>query len=283
MLAPLLGSLVNERTLLDDRPEISSCAFRFTQASGDVTRWQLDIWSTGAGNGQRSLVGTVITSAPGLGARTSRIVAIATVPGTVRWDVTATVFGQPSPTARAELQFSASNYMGCCGVEGVNDGMSTRPCCEGEPGPPGPQGDPGTPGTPGLNGAAILGSALLAVDSSTAAAAFADLLTVAVVTTGNVLGINASFSASHDLLLGLARGQFRVLVDGMAIAGAGVAPPVLDAPESGAITIARVVAPGPHTVKLQWARVAPGGTLLLIRPVTMPDDEHASLVVTGVP
>jgi hypothetical protein len=119
----------------------------------------------------------------------------------------------------------------------------------------------------------------LAADTSITSATFVDVITAAITTLGGTkLIITSSFALSNT---GANTGHhLRITVNGVAKRGCGLR--YVNSPAIAGV-IALVVtglAAGAHTVKLQ-ARVDPG--TLRIRPVTAPDDEHASLVVQEAP
>lgn len=119
----------------------------------------------------------------------------------------------------------------------------------------------------------------IAADATFTSATFVDVLTAAITTLGSTkLVINSSFALSNSSTN--TTHHFRITVDGVAKRGCGVR--YINAPGvAGAIALLVTgLAAGAHTVKLQ-ARVDSG--TLRIRPVTAPDDEHASLVVQEVP
>jgi len=126
------------------------------------------------------------------------------------------------------------------------------------------------------------------VDTQVASGVFVDLLTVNISTGAGFLLIDTSFSPALGPTPGgvfAANVYFRILLDGVAERGAAVgpftAPGTISEPQAGAITLRRPVAPGPHTVKLQWRTTV--GLTMFIRPVGAGvDKEHASLLVEEV-
>jgi hypothetical protein len=128
------------------------------------------------------------------------------------------------------------------------------------------------------SGATVLQSAFgeVTVDTSTTSNVFVDLITVPITTTGAILFLASSFAASPTGAAVAA--DFRLTLDGVPLRGAGLFMNT-GQPESGAIDYrATGLAPGAHTVKLQWR----SNSALLgvqIRPVTAPNTEHASLYV----
>jgi len=119
----------------------------------------------------------------------------------------------------------------------------------------------------------------VAVDTTTASAAFVDLLTVALTVEAGFLLIEASMGASLAVNVGTI--FFRITVDGVAQAGVSNSFTVVGDKHASAFSLRVDVAAGVRTVKLQW-RVASVLSTAQIRPVAQPDAEHASLVVSEV-
>jgi hypothetical protein len=193
--------------------------------------------------------------------------------------------GQTGATGAASTVTGPTGFTGPTGATGSTGasgvtGPTGRTGLTGPTGFTGPTGAASTvTGPTGAAGGAYIKSqgAELAVDSSTSSTAFADLVSVPITTTtGQVLLVWASFSASPVAVADAA--LFRITLDGVAQAGAGITMNVNN-PESGAITL-RIsgVALGAHTLVLQWRSSNPGFGVQ-IRPVTSPSSEHASLVV----
>lgn len=119
----------------------------------------------------------------------------------------------------------------------------------------------------------------VAADTSITSATFVDVLTAAITTLGGTkLLITCSFALSNSSAN--TTHHFRITVDGVAKRGAGVRYTNTPGAAGGIAIVVASVAAGAHTIKLQ-ARVDSG--TLRIRPVTAPDDEHASLVVQELP
>lgn len=119
----------------------------------------------------------------------------------------------------------------------------------------------------------------VSADTTVTSATFVDVLSAAITTlAGTKLIITSSFALSNSGAN--TTHHFRVTVDGVAKRGCGLRYVNVPAAAGGIALIVTGLAAGAHTVKLQ-ARVDSG--TLRIRPVTAPDDEHASLVVQEVP
>ena len=119
----------------------------------------------------------------------------------------------------------------------------------------------------------------ISADTSITSATFVDVLSASVTTLGGTkLIVTASFAISNTGAN--TTHHFRIVVDGVAKRGAGIRYTNTPGATGGIAIVVVGVAAGAHTVKLQ-ARVDSG--TLRIRPVTAPDDEHASLVVQEVP
>jgi len=120
----------------------------------------------------------------------------------------------------------------------------------------------------------------ISTDTTTSSTTFVDLLTATLTTVaGTKLIVIATFAVSNSN--SNAQQHFRMTVDGIVKRGCGVR--FVNNP-SAAGSLALVVtglSAGSHTIKLQWRADASGGTVQ-VRPVTAPDDEHASLVVQEV-
>lgn len=119
----------------------------------------------------------------------------------------------------------------------------------------------------------------LAVDTTTTSAAFVTLITQAIVIqAGSILLIHftvgCSNSNANNTLF------FRVRVDGVTKRGVGVRIPSANQPNSGAIVL-RVpgLAAGSRSVTVQWRT---SSNTAQIRPATVPDAEHACLLLEEV-
>lgn len=123
--------------------------------------------------------------------------------------------------------------------------------------------------------------ALLGPDATTSSIVFSPLLSRTITSTGaGFLLIWASWSFSSDPAQVSATTQLvvRVLVDGVTPAPIGTA---LQADTNGNATGISLRVPttvGLHTITLEW-RVAVATMTARIRPTTVPDLEHASIVV----
>jgi len=122
-------------------------------------------------------------------------------------------------------------------------------------------------------------NSILAVDTTTASAVFVDLLTVAITVEAGFILIESSIGASLSVNAGTI--FFRITVDGVAQAGVSNSFTIIGDEHASAFCLRVAVAAGLRTVKLQW-RVASVLSTARIRPVTQPDAEHASLVVSEV-
>lgn len=116
--------------------------------------------------------------------------------------------------------------------------------------------------------------ASLAVDSSTSSTTFIDLLTLTLTTSGGNLMLLATFAAYST---SATDGSFQITLDGVAQAGSELFTSKPPLAAGGAITVkAMGIAPGSHTVTLQWK-----GSLKC-RPVAQAGSEHAALRVEEV-
>lgn len=121
----------------------------------------------------------------------------------------------------------------------------------------------------------------LAVDASRAVAGFATLLSQPItISAGGVLILQFDATVSNTSLG--SQTFFRYQIDGVTVANGGASSTnaVLDG--VGTVSLTKRVtglAVGARTVTVQWSRSA--GTSN-IRPVTVPDGEHASLLLTEV-
>lgn len=118
-------------------------------------------------------------------------------------------------------------------------------------------------------------SAAQVEDASTASQAFSTLLQAELTSGPGSTGLLILASLSGSAPLGVAA-TMRVLVDGAPVGGCGMTLPISGAAH-GAVIRRVTVAPGVHTVELQW-RLLGAGTFR-VRPTGQPDTEHAQLVV----
>ena len=150
----------------------------------------------------------------------------------------------------------------------------------GRTGPTGATGRTGPTGSAG--GAGLIQTAFSEVtaDVTTTSSVFVDVpgLTNTITTTAgsNLYAIN-TFSPSTSSLIGQTI-DFRIVIDGVPIRASESTVGLLNvaAAQAGALKIRANLAPGVHTIKVQWR--TSGGTAR-IRPVTAPNSEHASLIV----
>jgi hypothetical protein len=132
----------------------------------------------------------------------------------------------------------------------------------------------------GGGGGGLLQSAFAQVttDTTTTSTTFIDLLTVNVTASAaGFLLIDFTSSATGSNATNTIRVEFQVLVDGVALRGAGSSVNA-NAPQTAALTHRVAVAAGPRVVKVQWRVSANTGR---IRPVSSLV-EHASLRVCEV-
>jgi hypothetical protein len=117
------------------------------------------------------------------------------------------------------------------------------------------------------------------VNTTITSTTYVDLLTASItITSGGILQIHFSCGTSNNS--GTRFNDFRITVDGTTKRAVGTRMAAANDPESASIVL-RVtgLSVGVHTVKVQWK--TSGGTAQ-IRPVTVPDEEHASLLVEEV-
>ena len=115
------------------------------------------------------------------------------------------------------------------------------------------------------------------LDTTTASATFVDLLSLTLTTGANSIIVQATFAAGNTNAN--IDEFFRVVIDGVAVRGAGIRVITSSGASSGAISCKRAVTAAAHTVKLQWRT---SNNTARIRPVTAPDAEHACLIVSEV-
>lgn len=128
-----------------------------------------------------------------------------------------------------------------------------------------------------VNNGARTAAAKLVADVATNVGAYEDLLTAAITTLHDdlYLMIYASFAVSTDAAIVDQAQLFRLDVDGTEYQGARVET-VVGKTGTGAIVERVQVPAGAHTVKLKWKTT---GDNARIRAASLPDEEHASLVV----
>jgi hypothetical protein len=118
----------------------------------------------------------------------------------------------------------------------------------------------------------------LTVDTTTTSATFVTLLSQAITTTGGSLLIwftNSSSASNNSSTLG-----YRLTVDGVVKRATGQRVAASNNPQSGALVYkCSGLSAGAHTVVIQWNTTVGTGA---IKPVTNPDYDHASLLITEV-
>lgn len=118
----------------------------------------------------------------------------------------------------------------------------------------------------------------ISADTTTTSATFVDLISQSITTTGGNLIIQFTTSASNTNIGKLI--TFRITVDAVAKRGTQINPGAPNAAESAAINIKVIgLSAGVHTIAIQWKRDA---NTARIAPVTAPDSEHASLIISEV-
>ncbi len=119
----------------------------------------------------------------------------------------------------------------------------------------------------------------IAADTTTTSAAFVTLLSQAItIQAGSILLIHFTVSNSHST--NNQTGYFRIQVDGVTVRAAANRNGTSGEPGSCSIVLRRTgLAVGAHTVTVQWR--TSGGTIR-VRPITAPDQEHASLLLEEV-
>lgn len=171
----------------------------------------------------------------------------------------------------------------------------TGPCCTGPTGagatgptgsggPTGPSGETGPTG-PAAGAPPILTQLVfeqLATDETTTSTTFTDLLCTSITTTdpNALLEIDATFSAFVGGS-GTGSGQFRLTLDGNPLPSGSTSEPITS-PETtfltGGILKYANVAPGVHTICLQW-RVTGGNMTMQVAAASQPSAQHATLAV----
>jgi hypothetical protein len=130
-------------------------------------------------------------------------------------------------------------------------------------------------------------SDLLAVNVSTSLIdpAFAPLLAVTMSTVGGDLLVWFTFSGSYlNTMAAIITLEFRLLLDGVARSAAGTCMFNTLAGSAMVATCLTGVSAGEHTVAIEWG-MSPGtppASSAICRPATLPNREHASLVVAEV-
>ncbi len=115
---------------------------------------------------------------------------------------------------------------------------------------------------------------------------FATLLTLPITTVGGDLICRVT--CSYAILVAVVGGTgFRLSLDGTPVALTGMSGAIGGPGAQNAVLLFKriaAVAAGAHTLDLEWALAAPvfAGAVLTVRPVTMPNSEHASLFVREV-
>lgn len=120
-------------------------------------------------------------------------------------------------------------------------------------------------------------SSRIAVNTTTTSTTFVDLLSVTLTTQASFLLIFFTCGVSNTA--GTGQTFFRVLVNGVAVAGAGASQVSANRPVSCAISHRIAVNAGSNIVKVQWRVANATGQ---IRPVAAPDAEHANVIVMEV-
>jgi len=121
----------------------------------------------------------------------------------------------------------------------------------------------------------------ISANQTTTSTTFADFLTITLVTGGNstlLVYFDASFSSSSDN----DGGKFQIVIDGTAYRGTASGGAKSSNGDMQACSLSyrsAQLAPGSHTVKIQWASI--NGATLTINPVTT-ILSHASLLVEEV-
>lgn len=118
-MARLRGGLTQSVSYVDDDDRDTPCVtIALSQSATAPEPWALEVWVE-LRSGGSFLARRLTTSAPALGARPARVVAVGHVPGARRWEVIATA---AAPAAVADLQIvAATTAGGCCGVRAQND------------------------------------------------------------------------------------------------------------------------------------------------------------------
>jgi hypothetical protein len=122
----------------------------------------------------------------------------------------------------------------------------------------------------------------ITVDTTLTSTTFTDLLSRTLTTTGGDLAVYVSVSASGSTLA--ADVVFRLMLDGAAVVGSGTQNNITAANAADGVAIVKLLtglSAGSHTVKLQW-RMTSAAATGQIRPVTEPDFEHCSMLISEV-
>lgn len=117
----------------------------------------------------------------------------------------------------------------------------------------------------------------IAVDTTSTSTVWADLLSVSITTGANFILVRASASLSNS---NSSKNMFlRLVIDGVAKRAALSRTSALDVAEGFSLCWRQAVTAAAHTVKLQWMT---DSNTIQCRPVTVPDQEHCSLLVEEV-
>jgi hypothetical protein len=132
-------------------------------------------------------------------------------------------------------------------------------------------------GGPGAGGMVQSKFVEVAADVSTTSTTWVDLLSTTITTLAGFLLLTTTVSPNTSSTS--AGFYIRLLLDGVAVRGASGYAGSATFNETVSIVSKEAVTAGLHTVKVQW-RVSTG--TLRCRPVTAPDQDHASLLIQEV-